>query len=126
LGDAYAKIEGAGSKSGQAYRRALELIVEQQRSAPSRDDQATEALYRAKLGDRAGARRALEQARITKSEAALRFREARVLELAGDRDGAMEALRDAVSGGFSKNQIELAPELEGVRNDPRYSKLMNQ
>jgi serine/threonine-protein kinase len=123
LGDAYAQIPESKEKAPECYRKARDLAIEQNQTAPSRDGLVFEAVYRAKLADRGGALHALEQARITNADPPLRYREAVVKELTGDRAGALKALQEALGAGFDQSQVEQTPELAGLRADPRYLKM---
>lgn len=52
------------------------------------------------------------------------FRQALVLELAGNRAAALDALEKAVRGGYSGIDIRHHPDLARLRADPRYTRMM--
>ena len=50
-------------------------------------------------------------------------RVAMVRELAGDRDGALDAIARALTGGFPQRELEADPEFAELRADARYHRL---
>ncbi len=49
---------------------------------------------------------------------------AAIYELAGDREGALRALREALRAGYQKWEIERDPAFEKLRADPAYTAAM--
>jgi serine/threonine-protein kinase len=125
LGDAYAETAQTAPKAEGCYQRALALIEEENQKLenPPRENLAAEAVYRAKLHDAAGTRRALAAAHIAPNEPALCFRKAVALELIGDRNGALQAGEEALHAGFSRTEFERAPEMQQLLRDPKYIQL---
>jgi len=83
------------------------------------------ALYYAKLGNRAQAKTALARAsRLSPNDAGFLFNTALIDELLGDREHALTALRAAVQAGFPSQQIKDARELDQLRTDARYARIV--
>jgi len=49
-----------------------------------------------------------------------RFNEALAYELAGDRSEALQLLEGCVREGYSRTDLDHAPELQNLRKDPRF------
>lgn len=82
------------------------------------------AVCKAKLGERASALEALNRARgLSAADADQLFKEAIVYELLHERNLALSALERCMQLGYSRSEIEHAPELRSVRSDPRFQKL---
>jgi Flp pilus assembly protein TadD len=116
-------------KSGMqpdAFRRAVEL-AERQREVNPKDPQvwASLAVYEGKLGNKQKSTEEIDQAlRLGPQDVSVVFKSALVCELAGRRDRALEALAAAIDKGYSMQEIRTAVDLEQLRQDPRYRKLV--
>jgi hypothetical protein len=67
-----------------------------------------------------------ELARISVTQALtpqMLIRVATVRELAGDRDGALDAITRALNGGFPQRELESDPEFAELRGGARYHRL---
>jgi serine/threonine-protein kinase len=126
LGDAYRWTPGMRPKSLHAYDMAIQYANQALSVNPS-DPAALSslALYQAKSGQLAPAlansAKALAQA---PSDSDVLFKAAVVSEIAGKRDAALSYLSKAARSGYSKNEIEVEPELQALRSDERYSRLV--
>jgi serine/threonine protein kinase len=95
-------------------------------SSPADDAASTlqRAVYLAKKGDR---REALaELTHIPPAQTLtpqMLIRVAMVRELAGDREGALDAIARALEGGFPQRELEADPEFAELRADARYHRL---
>jgi serine/threonine protein kinase/Flp pilus assembly protein TadD len=125
LGDAYTKA-GNKAKAADAYRKAIRISEKDLADRPH-DGNVLESLslYHAKLGEKKQAQLRLDQAgdSLPKAPQAL-FDLTLIYELTGNRDKALAALQSTVKSGFSKSEIQNAIELENLRKDKRYSKIM--
>ncbi len=125
-GDACRWSSTSRMKAAPAYRQAIELVKKEQERRPA-DSMllACEAEYHAKLGEMApalaGIGKALEQSPL---EVAVHFKAGMVYELAGQRERALAELESAVKAGYSSEEIVKERELERMRSDPRFQKLV--
>jgi tetratricopeptide (TPR) repeat protein len=121
LGDA----QLAGGQAGAAmesYRKAKAAAARKLASGRDNPDiSANLALYDAHLGaSEAALKRIAEAVRRAPADVTVLFKSALVYETAGDRGRALEALAAALRGGYSREEIEHAPELRVLRKDPRF------
>jgi tetratricopeptide (TPR) repeat protein/TolB-like protein len=125
LGDAYT-LSGNRQRAMQAYGMAIEQLEKLLALRPNDGGLLTElALYYAKLGNRERARPALARAsRISVNDADFLFNSALVQELLGDHERALTALRGAIQAGYPPQQIKDARELDQLRTDARYTRIM--
>ncbi len=126
LGDAYACVPGTTDKAAQAYRRAVQLG--QDRLAVNSNEPevlSVVALYQAKLGEKATALANIEKARrLAPAGRKVAWEAALVYELGGNRDLAIQALRDAMNAGQAVVEVRHEPALANLRSDPRFGQLM--
>jgi serine/threonine-protein kinase len=123
LGDARRFIPGRSELSRDAYLRAIQLLEN-----PSESEDSTLhsrlVLYRAKKGECEGA---LAEADRLGEQPGLDghawFRLAVAREVCGRREAALEALKAALEGRFSLEEIQRDPELMDLRQDVRYHRL---
>lgn len=123
-GDAYQML-GKTQESRAAWQKAVSLLKTSLAVNPSsRDTLASLALYQAKLGDAEAAKGALQK---LNSEAPLGngqlYTEALAYELMHERDSALRALKKSLDGGYSRFEVNHAPELQALRTDPRFRKM---
>ena len=82
------------------------------------------ATYEVSLGDSVAALRDVGEAlRSSPGDGQVLFRAALVYEQSGMRERALSSLLSALAGGFAKEEIEKAPPLEALRQDPRYREI---
>jgi len=125
-GDACRWSTGSRDKAAPAYREAISLVSKELQVHPSDSALlASAALYNAKLGERdaavTGIAQALEQKVI---DSTVHFKAGMVYELAGQRDRAFIELEAALKTGFSADEISKERELERLRTDARFAKLL--
>ena len=83
------------------------------------------ALYLAKSGDTKAALMELAQVPTrTANEVNTLFRGAVTYELAGDRINALSLLERALDRGYSTTEVKTDPELEALRQDVRFHRLI--
>nr|WP_267877373.1 serine/threonine-protein kinase [Massilia mucilaginosa] len=122
LGDTLRWIPGREDDARKAYQQALGMLKPILASAPGEPTlQSRMGLYRARLGERAGAiehtRRAIE---ILPDDPNVHFRAAMAYELLGERDLALSELTHARAKGYPNHLISAEPDLIELRRDPRY------
>jgi len=118
------------SLAGQApdaFRRAIERGEKQvnvdPRSAPLH---ARLAEYWAVLGDKRQSLLAIARAlAIAPHSGYVQYRAALVYEQTGDRRRAAAALKSAILAGYSLQEIDKAPPLKPLRDNPEYKKLIS-
>jgi len=120
LGDAYRWSDTRKAKAREAYEHGIEL-GEKDLALRPRDGSSlgTLAATWAKMGD---ARRATTLASLAveaaPDDAFALYAAGVAYELAGDRPRAVETLASALDKGYSLNEVELDPELSGLRSAP--------
>jgi len=120
LGDALLWIPGRESQAREAYAQAIALLSPRLTRTP--DDVtlvSRQALYMARIGDKAACASLLRHALQLAPEAAyVQFRAGLTYELIGDRPHALAAIIKAEQLGHPLKFIEAAPELVALRRDP--------
>lgn len=126
LGEAYRRTPEVVGKSPGAYRQAVRLADEQLAINPKdAETRAWLAVYQLKLGYQEAALAEIDRARrLAPKNVNILFRAAQIYELAGLRDRALAALRSAADSGYSMSEIRTAADLEELRKDPRYQRLV--
>jgi len=125
-GDACRWSSTSRNQAAPAYRQAIALVEKELEVHPT-DSMllASSALYYAKLGEIApaltGIGKALQQKPL---DMAAHFKAGIVYELAGQRDRALAELEAALKAGYSSEEITKERELERLRSDPRFQKLV--
>jgi serine/threonine-protein kinase len=124
LADGY-RWAGQRDAAALTYDKAIGLALKAIQVNPR--DAATRgnlALYYAKKGDAAMARRFMKEARgIDAKSADLLYNEAVMSALLDDKDVAFADLQKAIQAGLPVSSIETDPDLRGLRNDPRFGAL---
>jgi len=83
------------------------------------------ALYEAKYGELEKARQPIGQAlALAPKDVNVQSMAAEVYAVTGDKQKALDCLKSAIEGGYSHFEIEADPELDSLRNDPRYREIM--
>jgi serine/threonine-protein kinase len=128
LADAYRRSAGFAAKAPDAYRRAIQLGRDRLAVNPKDAGAvASVAEFRAKLGDSKGALQDIAKAaQLAPGDSEVVFKSAIVYELAGRRDMAAAKLEAALKAGYSPSEVRQNPELRDLRNDPRYSKFLQE
>jgi Tfp pilus assembly protein PilF len=123
-GDAYQML-GDNSEARAAWQKAAALAGETLAvNSKNRDALASLVLYQAKLGD---AQAALQTLKRLDAAGPLSgdqlFNEALTYELMHKREMALDVLKECVKRGYSRFEINHAPELQTLRKDARFRKL---
>ncbi len=128
LADAYRWAPGLAGKAPETYRRAIQTAEEQLRITPSDPSLlASLAVYWGKLGNSPKALGLAEESRrLAPKQPWVHFKSALIYELAGDRDRALAALAEALRDGYSPKEVRGEPELNKLRKDPRYDRIVRQ
>ena len=128
LGDAYRFVPGNADKAAQSYARGIQLLREQLAKDPTQPvNRSRLALYLAKSGQTANALRELNQVLTpTVGEVNTLYRATLTYELAGRRGDALAMLERALTRGYAINEVRADPELEKLRGDVRYHRLISR
>jgi serine/threonine-protein kinase len=128
LGDAYWLAQAGEGKAREAWGKAAQIAREQAaRVPPDPTDLSHLAKYEAKLGDAAGALEHLEAARRrAPDDPAVRFQAGLAYALLGNHDLSLRELAAALDRKYPAEEVQKAPELAPLRQDPRYQQLVAQ
>jgi eukaryotic-like serine/threonine-protein kinase len=124
LGDAISLSHAAGAQ--EAFGKCAASAAEQLRSRPENADLLSgRALCLAKLGERELAKRSIERALHQSAvDGEVRFRAALVFALLRQPGQAMDQLRESILAGYPIVEIQDAPELAPLRDEPRFKEWM--
>ena len=125
LGDAYRHL-GRGAAARKAYRQAV-VRTEAEVSVSPSDARAIArlAVYQAKAGDDAGARKSLRRAEeLTPTDGQVLQRAGVVHTLAGRTRQALDAIERAIAGGVPPSVIAAEEDLERLRAEPRFAAMV--
>jgi Flp pilus assembly protein TadD len=124
LADGY-RWAGETAKANVTYDRAIGLALKALQVNPR--DATTKgnlALYYAKKGESASARRFMSDARsIDPKSADLLYNEGVMSALLGDKDTAFRDLSEALRNGLPLSALQSDPDLRSLRGDPRFAAL---
>ena len=128
LGDSYDEIPSRQADARAAYKKALETATAQLKVNPNNPVVLSGiALYYAHLGQNTEAESFNERAlKAAPKDSDTLFTSALVYELTGHRDRALKAIDEAVTAGFSLDEVEKEPELRALHADPRYRRWVQQ
>jgi eukaryotic-like serine/threonine-protein kinase len=126
LGDAYRWVPGSEKRARDAFRRAIQLARQRLETNPSdRSPRARLAEFLAKVGDTGAALQALAELETEPNKSPdMWFVITKAYELCGERDKALDALSEALSAGYSVEEVKSEPELIELREDVRYHRLV--
>jgi eukaryotic-like serine/threonine-protein kinase len=124
LADAY-RWSGEKEQANRTYNRAIELAFKELKVNPRNADALSSlALYYAKKGDTSEALNFIRRARsLDPDNVEYAYHEAVVKSLAGDMDGALASLKNALSRGYPLEAAKEDPELNALRALPAYQQL---
>jgi tetratricopeptide (TPR) repeat protein len=128
LGDTYQRL-GRMAEAKQAYLDAIDLADKQLANSTtySAGTAAVAAKCEAKLGRTAIAEtRALAALTADKDNDEVVYKLAVVYALAGRIDKSLDSLERAVGLGYSRALVRRDPDLQSLRNDPRFKALVTQ
>ncbi len=132
LADAYRWIPSKEQDAEKHYRRAIQLLKVELEGQPQNPTlQSRLALFLAKSGQPTDAMETIDRLKVDESpsadptlDASSYYRLAVTFEICGHRDRALEALKQALQQGYSRQEIQLDPELDSLRTDPHFHLLM--
>jgi serine/threonine protein kinase/tetratricopeptide (TPR) repeat protein len=126
LGDAYYWSPGRRAEAHRAYSKAIALGQEKLRVNP-RDSEVLSylAMYHAMCAERKPALQNLDAAlRLNPKSPDLLFTAGIVYQQLGDTSRALDALEKSVAGGFSPATLSDTPNLDTLRSNPRFLRLI--
>jgi serine/threonine protein kinase/tetratricopeptide (TPR) repeat protein len=125
LGECYSSLHGRQKEAKAAYvMAAKEAEKHLQTDAADGPGWMLLALYRVKLGDFQNAPLLIKKAEsLGVDDLDSQLYKARILELLGKREEALEALKVCFRKGATALQITPFPDLQSLRADPRYLEL---
>jgi tetratricopeptide (TPR) repeat protein/TolB-like protein/tRNA A-37 threonylcarbamoyl transferase component Bud32 len=128
LADAYRMIAGDADKASNAYKQAIALAEKQLDINPNDSDGLSSlALYHSRLGDANGARQYLGRALQLSPDNMDILRIACLVHLeAHEKQESLKWLEKSVRAGYSREQLVANPELESLRSEPEFSRLVNE
>ncbi len=127
LGDALNWTPGRQEEAGAAYRKAISISNSQVEINP-RDATALayRATYHAMLGDKAEALSDAQQAlALAPKDPEVNFRAALAYNQLGDTPKCLTSLEKAAASGYPLSTIRDTPDLDHLRNNPRFQKLFS-
>jgi eukaryotic-like serine/threonine-protein kinase len=127
LGDCHSMIHGHESESKKAYQEAARVQKEElETDATDGAGWMLLALYEAKTGASKEARAHIRSAESFPSgDLDTQMYKARALEVLGNREEALRVLADCFKRGATPFQVDLAPDMAGLKSDTRYQKLLH-
>jgi tetratricopeptide (TPR) repeat protein/negative regulator of sigma E activity len=126
LGDAYARL-GRTDDALKAYRTAIQQAQAEVAVSPS-DARALArlAVYQAKAGDDAAARKSLAAAeKLAPKDEQVQLRAGVVHALAGRTEAALDAIERAIAGGISPRAVEEEYDFAKLRPLPRFASMVS-
>ena len=126
LGDAYAALPGRQKDACEAYGRAAAETAQLLRTDPTDGSACMRlAFYRAKCRTGGEVLALVSQGdKLGSKDLDSQLMKARVLEALGKREEALTVLRAAVKQGTTKFEIEYIPDLQSLRKDPGYFRIL--
>ncbi len=127
LGDCY-YYGGHKASAMEAYKKAISMAEQRLKVNPRDTDVMSDlASYWAMLGDRTRALGYLDRALAgTEKDKELLFRATLVYNQLHETGTALEWLSKALAAGYSKSVVSKTPDLDNLRDSPRYQALMQQ
>ncbi len=126
LADAYRWTPALAAKAPETFRQAIDLL-EKEIAVNQRDAQlrARLATARASIGEHPQAVEEIERAlQMASTDPAVHYRAALVYEQAGRRDRALREVGSALRLHYRLLEIQRAPPLAALRQDPRFRALV--
>jgi tetratricopeptide (TPR) repeat protein len=127
FGDCSSLVHGHSADAKAAYAHAVAAQEEQLLTNPTRGpDWMLLALYKVKTGKPSGVPSLIDKAEsLNAMDIDSQLYKARILELLGERDKALATLALCMAKGATRYQIESIADLESLRKDERYLKLVS-
>jgi tetratricopeptide (TPR) repeat protein len=110
------------------YRRAVQMAEDKRQINPRDADVLSDlAVYYAMISEREKALQLIEEALDqSQDEVDVLFRAGEVYEHLGEHEKALKSIGRALDHGYSRAQIEEAPELRRLRAGPRFGALIQR
>ena len=126
LADSYRQVPSLSDKASATYKRAADVAQEQLTVNPKdKDALSGVALYQAHLGNKAEAQKYITKAlQEGPQDSDVLFTAALVYEIIGDRGQAITELQKSLGAGFSLEDVKREPELQALRSDPKYRRML--
>jgi serine/threonine protein kinase/tetratricopeptide (TPR) repeat protein/TolB-like protein len=126
LADSYRQVPSLSGRASATYQKAAEVAQEQLAVNPKDKDALSGiALYQAHLGNRAEAQKYITKAlQEGPQDSDVLFTAALVYEIIGERGQAITELQKSLGAGFSPEDVKREPELQALRSDPKYRKML--
>lgn len=127
LGSSNHWIPGKQTEAKAAFQRAAEGAEKRLRINPNDGEVLCHlAAYYQALGRSTESRELLGEAlKLAPNDLEVMFQAGHTFEILGDREDALKWLVKALKGGYSKAEIEHAPGLRELRDDPRFEQMLN-
>jgi eukaryotic-like serine/threonine-protein kinase len=128
LGDAYRWLPGREADAAAAYDRAIELMRGELEVNPKNAESlGWLAEWLARRGDTRAAIQTVRRAlKLAPNDVNGMARAVNVFHLAGDRTEALRWIETAVNAGYGLGEFERDPDLESLRDDAAYARLVEQ
>jgi len=125
LGDAYLRV-GRKQEAEAQFKRAIELLMEYlTTNADDAKSLSHLAICQAKLEHRQESQANIERAiALEPNNTILMYEQAVVYALTGEADRAIGCLGRALAHGYSRSEAERDPDLETLREQPEYRRLL--
>jgi serine/threonine-protein kinase len=125
LGDALRWAGDEGSEGREAYLQAIELARADLAVAPDANGEVTLALALGRTGQADEARRHGQRALdLGASDPYVVYPVAQVHLAIGDTERALELIEKAIASGYPREEVRRDPELERLRSDPRFARMV--
>jgi tetratricopeptide (TPR) repeat protein len=126
LGSAHYRIPAKHDEAAVAFQQALERAEKRLEVNPHDGEVICHiAGYHQALGHSNRARELLEEAlKLAPNDLEVMFHSGNTYEALGDRDEALKWITKAVKGGYSLAQVDRAPELQELKEDPRFARML--
>jgi serine/threonine protein kinase/predicted Zn-dependent protease len=127
LGDCYSEVRGHSADAENSYKNAAHIQEQQMQTDPTNGPGwMLLALYRIKSGKPESASALVKKAEsLNAADLYSQLFKVRILELLGDRDGALATLNTCMQRGATSYQMDSSVDLDSLRSDPRYTSIMN-
>jgi eukaryotic-like serine/threonine-protein kinase len=127
LGDCYSRIHGHSADAKNAYQSASRIQEQQMQTDPTNGPGwMLLALYRLKSSQPGNASALMKKAEsLNAADLYSQLFKVRILELLGARDQALATLESCMQRGATSYQVDASVDLDSLRNDPRYTSIIN-
>jgi eukaryotic-like serine/threonine-protein kinase len=127
LGDCYSRVRGHSADAETSYKSAAQMQEQQMQTDPTNGPGwMLLALYRIKSGKPESASALVKKAEsLNAADLYSQLFKVRILELLGDREGALATLNACMQRGATSYQMDASVDLDSLRSDPRYTSIMN-